>query len=189
MATLTALAAASPRLSLAEKLWNINWGLVALLCLIACFGFAMLYSAANGDLQPWAAKQMVRFAISLALMLAVAVVDIRVWLRGAYLIYAIAFLLLVAVEIRGAIGMGAQRWIDLGVIQLQPSEMMKVTLMLALARYFHGLTVEEIGRPLRLIIPSLLILVPAALVMKQPDLGTAMMLIMCGGAMFFLAGV
>src|SRR5438477_455798 len=170
MASLS-LDSSAPRLSLAEKLWNINWGLVALLCLIASFGFAMLYSAANGDLQPWAAKQMIRFGISLALMLAVAVVDIRVWLRGAYLIYAVAFLLLVAVEVRGAIGMGAQRWIDLGVIQLQPSELMKVALMLALARYFHGLTIEEIGKPLRLIVPALFILMPAVLVLKQPDLG------------------
>lgn len=189
MASLSVLDTSPPRLSLAQKLWNVNWGLVALLCIIACFGFAMLYSAANGDLQPWAAKQMVRFAVALTLMLCVAVVDIRVWLRSAYLIYGIALVLLVAVEIRGAIGMGAQRWIDLGVIQLQPSEMMKVTLVLALARYFHGLTVEEIGRPLRLIVPSLLILTPAVLVLKQPDLGTAIKLLLCGGAMFFLAGV
>ena len=189
MASLSYLDTSAPRLTLAQKIWSINWGLVTLLSVIACFGFAMLYSAANGSLEPWAAKQMIRFAISLALMLCVAVVDIRIWLRCAYIIYGVAFILLVAVEIRGAIGMGAQRWIDLGVIQLQPSEMMKVTLVLALARYFHGLTIEEIGRPHRLIIPALLILVPAALVMKQPDLGTAMMLIMCGGAMFFLAGV
>src|SRR5882724_8833188 len=177
MAALTALDATAPRLSLAEKLWSVNWGLVLLLCCIASFGFAMLYSAANGDLQPWAGKQMIRFAIALVLMLAVAVVDIRVWLRSAYLIYGIAFVLLVAVEIRGAIGMGAQRWIDLGVIQLQPSELMKVTLVLVLARYFHGMTVEEIGRPHRLIIPAFLILTPAVLVLKQPDLGTAMKLL------------
>ena len=98
-------------------------------------------------------------------------------------------MLLVAVEMRGAVGMGAQRWIDLGIIQLQPSELMKIALVLALARYFNGLTVEEIGRPLRLIVPALFILLPAALVMKQPDLGTAMMLVLAGGAMFFLAGV
>src|SRR5438874_10487753 len=94
----------APRLSLADKLWSVNWGLVLLLCLIASFGFAMLYSAANGDLQPWAAKQMIRFGISVALMLAVALVDIRLWLRGAYLIYGAAFILLVAVWIRCAIG-------------------------------------------------------------------------------------
>src|ERR1700756_212202 len=189
MVTTTGLDARTPRLSLAEKLWSLNWGLLLLLTTIASFGFAMLYSAANGDLQPWASRQMVRFGVSVTLMIAIALVDIRFWLRSAYIIFGIAFVLLVAVEVRGAIGMGAQRWIDLGIIQLQPSEMMKVTLILALSRYFHGLTIEEIGRPHRLIIPALLILVPAALVMKQPDLGTAMMLIMCGGAMFFLAGV
>src|SRR6202166_1485805 len=133
MASLSYLDTSSPRLTLTQKIWSVNWGLVMLLGIIAPFVFAMLYSAANGSLQPWAAKQMVRFAISVALMLCVAVVDIRSWLRLAYIIYGVAFVLLVAVEIRGAIGMGAQRWIDLGVIQLQPSEMMKVTLMLAVA--------------------------------------------------------
>jgi rod shape determining protein RodA len=98
-------------------------------------------------------------------------------------------LLVLAVDLRGVVGMGAQRWIDLGVLQLQPSEFMKIALVLALARYFSILSVEEIGRPIRLIIPALLILMPAALVMKQPDLGTAMMLVLSGGAMFFLAGV
>ncbi len=98
-------------------------------------------------------------------------------------------LLLVAVEVRGVIGMGAQRWIDLGVIQFQPSEFMKVALVLALARYFSNVSVEEIGRPVRLIIPSLFVLLPAALVLKQPDLGTAIMLVLSGGAIFFLAGV
>src|SRR5260370_10224859 len=189
MVSVTRLDTSAPRLSIAEKLWSLNWGLVLLLTAIASFGFAMLYSAANGDLQPWAAKEMRRYGVALALMITVAVVDIRVWLRGAYIVFGIAFVLLVAVEVRGAIGMGAQRWIDLGLIQLQPSELMKVALMLALARYFHGLTIEEIGRPLRLIVPALFILMPAVLVLKQPDLGTALMLLMCGGAGFFLAGV
>jgi rod shape determining protein RodA len=189
MASVTRLDTSAPRLSVAEKLWSLNWGLLLLLTLIASFGFAMLYSAANGDLQPWAAKQMMRYGVAVALMISVAIVDIRFWLRGAYIVFGIAFVLLVAVEVRGAIGMGAQRWIDLGLIQLQPSELMKVALMLALARYFHGLTIEEIGRPLRLIVPALFILMPAVLVLKQPDLGTALMLLMCGGAVFFLAGV
>jgi rod shape determining protein RodA len=189
MVSVTRLDTSAPRLSFAEKLWSLNWGLVLLLTLIASFGFSMLYSAANGDLQPWAAKQMMRYGVAVALMLGVALVDIRFWLRSAYIVFGVAFVLLVAVEVRGAIGMGAQRWIDLGLIQLQPSELMKVALMLALARYFHGLTIEEIGRPLRLIVPALFILMPAVLVLKQPDLGTALMLLMCGGAMFFLAGV
>jgi rod shape determining protein RodA len=179
----------SPRSSFALKLLSINWGLLLLLTCIACMGFAMLYSAANGHWEPWAAKQVMRFAVAVVIMIIVATVDLRFWLRSAYLIYIAAMLLLIAVEVRGAIGMGAQRWIDLGVIQLQPSELMKISLVLALARYFSMLTVEEIGRPVRLILPALLILLPAGLVMKQPDLGTAMMLVLSGGAIFFLAGV
>jgi rod shape determining protein RodA len=189
MATITGFDRRTPRLSFAEKLWSLNWGLLLLLVTIAGLGFAMLYSAANGDVQPWAARQMMRFGVSVALMIGVALVDVRFWLRGAYIIFAVAFVLLIAVEVRGAIGMGAQRWIDLGLIQLQPSELMKVALTLALARYFHGLTIEEVGRPLRLVVPALFILAPAVLVLKQPDLGTALMLLICGGAMFFLAGV
>jgi rod shape determining protein RodA len=179
----------TPRSSLALKVLGINWGLLLLLTCIACMGFAMLYSAANGHWQPWAAKQVARFAVAVVIMILVAAVDLRFWLRSAYLIYIAAVVLLVAVEVRGAVGMGAQRWIDLGIIQLQPSELMKISLVLALARYFSMLTVEEIGRPVRLVIPAFLILLPAALVMKQPDLGTAMMLVLSGGAIFFLAGV
>jgi rod shape determining protein RodA len=185
----TTLDFARPEISLADKIWSINWGLVLLLCAIASFGFAMLFSAANGNLQPWAGKQMIRFGISLVLMIAVALVHIRVWLRIAYIIYGVALLLLIAVEVRGMIGMGAQRWIDLGIIQLQPSELMKIAAVLALARYFHGLTIEEIGRPLRLVVPAILVFLPALLVLKQPDLGTAMKLILCGGVLFLLAGV
>jgi rod shape determining protein RodA len=178
-----------PEQSLAVKLVNVNWLLVALVTAIACVGFAMLYSAANGSWQPWAERQLLRYAVAALLMLAVAVVDIRLWLRAAYTFYALTFLLLIAVQVRGAIGMGAQRWIDLGLIQLQPSEFMKIALIMALARYFNSLTPEEVGQPTKLIVPALLVLVPALLVLKQPDLGTAMMLALGGAAMFFLAGV
>src|SRR3546814_2304230 len=96
---------------------------------------------------------MIRFGVGFAIMLTIAMVDIRVWMRGAYLIYAGVLVLLVAVEVMGEIGMGAQRWIDLGVVQLQPSELMKIALVLVLARYFHGLTWGEVGNPLNLIPP------------------------------------
>jgi rod shape determining protein RodA len=177
------------RAGFAEKLWGLNWGLVLAICVVACVGFAMLYSAANGSWQPWAAKQAMRFGVAAIVMVAAALVDIRVWLRIAYGFYAVILVLLIGVEIRGAIGMGAQRWIDLGVIQLQPSELMKIALILTLARYFHARKPEDLSRPIVLIVPALLILVPAALVLKQPDLGTALMLVLGGAAMFFLAGV
>lgn len=172
-----------------EKLRGISWGLVLLLTAIAGVGFAMLYSAAYGNVDPWMSRQMTRFAVGLLLMLAVAILDLRFWMRYAYLFYLFAFGLLVFVEIEGEIGMGAQRWIDLRFMQIQPSEIMKIALVLALARYFHRLDLAAIGRPLPLFVPMALVLAPAALVLLQPDLGTAGMLILIGAAMFFLAGV
>ncbi|GAA0583508.1 rod shape-determining protein RodA [Caenispirillum bisanense] len=172
-----------------EKLWQVSWSLVFLITLIASVGFLMLYSAANGSWDPWANRQIMRFAIGLAFMLGIALIDVRQLMKWSYTAYGIAFVLLVAVEVRGEIGMGAQRWIDLGIFQLQPSELMKVSLVLALARYFHGASLEDVGRPLFLVPPMLLVFAPAALVLKQPDLGTALMLIAGSGVTFFMAGV
>lgn len=174
---------------LGRKLRDITWGLVLLITVIACIGFMQLYSAAGGDIDPWADRQMLRFVIGLVLMIAIAVTDIRIWLKLAYLFYAVALVLLVAVELVGRIGMGAQRWLDLGVIHVQPSEIMKISIILALARYFHGLSYEEVGQIRWLLLPLLLVVAPVALVMKQPDLGTAMLLLMSSGAVFFFAGV
>ena len=178
-----------PAFSLGQKLLHIHWFFVLLVCAVAGIGVAMLYSAANGSFQPWASRHVVRFAFGLVVMLSVALVDVRIWLRLAYSFYAVSLMLLVLVEVMGFIGMGAQRWIDLGAFQLQPSELMKITLVLALARYFHGLTWDEVGNPLNLIPPLLMIAMPVVLVLRQPDLGTALMIIMGAGATFFLAGV
>jgi len=173
----------------AEKLRSINWSLIFLLSVIAGIGIMVLYSAANGSFEPWAEKSTIRFGISLTLLLCVSVVDIRFWLKASYPIYVLGLILLVAVDLHGRTGLGAQRWIELGPLSLQPSELMKIGLVMVLARYFNSRTVEEVGRPLHLIYPLILLLVPAALVMKQPDLGTAMMLVMSTGGIFFLAGV
>src|ERR1700686_2677115 len=176
---------ARPELTLADKIRAIQWGLVLLIASIAGIGFAMLYSAANGNLQPWASRQMIRFAIALVPMIAAGLVDVRYWFRSAYWIYGVSLMLIVAVDLHGTAGMGAQRWIDFGVIQLQPSEIMKIALVLALARYFHSLSAENSGRLSRLVAPALMVVVPAALVLKQPDLGTAMMLVGAGATLLF----
>ena len=126
-------------MSLGHRLWQINWFFVLLVGITASIGFGVLYSAANGNFDPWASRQMIRFAAGLFLMLMVAVIDIHVWLRYAYAIYAVSLALLVVVEFSGSIGMGAQRWIDLGVFTIQPSEMMKISIILLLARYFYCL--------------------------------------------------
>lgn len=184
----------SPRLrrgdmTLGEKLWHMSWSLVLLLSAIAGVGFLMLYSAANGSMEPWASRQMARFGVGLVCMLALALVDVRQFMRYAYAVYGVALAFLVLVEVKGTIGMGAQRWVDLGFFQLQPSEIMKIALVLALARYFHGASLEDVGRPGFLAPPIALVLVPVALVLKQPDLGTALMLLMGSAVLFFVAGV
>ena len=176
-------------LSLRDKLTQVNWGIVLLITIIACFGFAVLYSAAGGSFEPWAERQMIRFAVGLVILLAVACFDIRVWMGLAYPAYAVSLLLLLGVEVAGTVGMGAQRWIDLGPVQLQPSELMKIALILALARYLHGLEPGEISRPLKLFIPLVLIMAPVGLVLTEPNLGTAALLAMCGALLLFLAGL
>jgi rod shape determining protein RodA len=176
-------------LTFADKVRGIRWDLIALVTAIACLGFATLYSAANGNLQPWSEKQMVRFAFAFLPMIAAALIDIRHWFRLAYWIYAGALALVIAVDLHGFVGLGAQRWISLGIIQLQPSEIMMPALVLALAHYYHSLSSEDVGRVSKVFVPVALVLVPVALVLKQPDLGTAVMLTITGGVVLFLAGV
>jgi rod shape determining protein RodA len=184
-----AYAAGRGTLSTREKLLDINWGLVLLITVVASIGFAMLYSVAGGSFSPWAAKQMMRFALGLVFLVAAAVVDIRVWMSLAYPAYALALLLLVGVEVAGRVGLGAQRWIELGPIELQPSELMKISLVLALARYLHGLSVEDVSKPLKLAVPLGMILVPVVLVLLQPNLGTATILMGDGCMLLFLSGL
>ena len=168
---------------------QINPWILGLLLLIGSIGFLMLYSAANGSMNPWAWKQVLRFGIGLALMLAISVTDSRSWMAYAYPLYFGSLLLLVGVEVMGFVGKGANRWIDLYFIQLQPSELMKIALVLALARYFHKRTIDEIGKLSTLLFPLALIVMPTLLAMRQPDLGTAIILILCGGTILFAAGV
>lgn len=177
------------RMTWRDKVAQISWPMLFLIGCIASIGFAMLYSAAHGSADPWMDRQAVRFAVGLAMMFMVAMIDLRTMMRLVYPLYFVSVMLLVWVDFGGEIGMGAQRWIDLGVVQLQPSEVMKVTMVLTLARYFHGLSYEDIGRPISLIVPTILVMIPAALVLKQPDLGTAGMLLMVAAAMFVVVGV
>jgi rod shape determining protein RodA len=175
--------------TLLEKLGDMSWLLLFLITATCCVGFVMLYSVAGGNLEPWAGRQIVRFGIGMTLFFAVSMVDVRVWLSISYPFYAFAFILLVVVELAGRIGMGAQRWIDLGVFQLQPAELMKIAMVLALARYCHGLTPADISRPLVLIVPVIMIAVPTYFVIRQPDLGTAMLIFVGGAGTLFVAGV
>ncbi len=189
MSFLEVMGSGGRELRLTEKFFEINWGLILLICVIAGIGFAMLYSVAGGELDPWASNQMIRFAIGMVVLFVVALIDIRVWMSLAYPAYALALLLLIGVEFVGSTGMGAQRWIDLGPFRLQPSEVMKIAMVLTLARYFHGLTLDQVSRVIYLIPALLIIFIPAGLVLQQPDLGTAVLLVAGGIALLVLAGL
>lgn len=176
-------------LRFAEKLGNLSWPLIGVLGSLGLIGYLVLYSAGGGSHEPWAWRHGIRLAFGLAVMIAVALIDIRFWFRWAFTLYAAAFLMLLGVEIVGELNKGAQRWIDLGLFQLQPSELMKVGLVLCLARYFHSAYLDEVKR-LSFLGPALVLIgLPALLVLKQPDLGTSIMLLAAGGALLFLAGV
>ena len=172
-----------------RKLLFLNWPLALLLTTVACFGFLMLYSVAGGSFQPWAEPQMKRFALGMAVMVIIGMVPIWFWRNVAGVAYLLSLALLLFVEFFGTVGMGAQRWIDLGFMRLQPSELAKITLVMLLAAYYDWLPVKKVSHPLWVALPVVLILLPTFLVLTQPDLGTSILLVAAGGAMMFFAGV
>lgn len=180
---------AAPQLNLRKKLLLLNWPFLLLITMIALVGAAALYSVAGGSLDPWASRHIVRFCFGLALLFAVAFSDIHWWLRGAYPLYLAALLLMLLVPLIGVESGGAKRWLGYGELSFQPSEMMKIALVLALARYYQWLSPKKIWRPMALIPPLLMIGAPTVLALAQPDLGTAALFAIIGFGILFLAGV
>ncbi|MGC8201774.1 rod shape-determining protein RodA [Aliiroseovarius sp. PTFE2010] len=172
-----------------RKILHFNWALLVLITAVAAVGFIMLYSVAGGSMDRWAEPQMKRFGIGVAMMFIIAMIPIWFWRNMAALGYLVSVVLLLAVEFFGTVGMGAQRWIDIGFMQLQPSELMKITLVMMLAAYYDWLDVNKVSRPLWVILPIIVIAIPTLLVLRQPDLGTAILLVTGGGIVMFLAGV
>lgn len=172
-----------------RKVLYVNWPLALLLTAVASVGFLMLYSVAGGRIEVWAEPQMKRFVAGMVAMLMIGFVPIWFWRNVSALVYVVALLLLVAVEFVGDIGMGAQRWLELGPLRIQPSELMKVALVMFLAAYYDWLDLKRTSRPLWVLIPVILILMPTFLVLTQPDLGTAILLLAGGGIVMFAAGV
>jgi rod shape determining protein RodA len=172
-----------------SKVLRISWPYVLLLCALAGVGYIALYSAGGGSAEPFATRHALRFASGLVVMIAIAMVDIRIIAKLAWPVWMVSVVLLVLVLRMGHVGKGAQRWLDLGGLQLQPSEMMKLALVLALASWFHRASWEQMGNPLFLLPPVIAVLLPVALVLKEPNLGTAAITAMLGAAIFFAAGV
>ena len=172
-----------------RKILFINWGLVALIIGAAASGFVMLISVAGGSLDPWASAQMQRFSIGLVAMFVIAMTPIWIWRNVSVPIYVIALLLLLLVEFLGSTGMGAQRWINLGFINLQPSEVAKIALVMLMAAYYDWLPSDKVSRPFWVLVPLIFISLPVLLVIQQPDLGTSILLLLSGVTVMFLAGV
>lgn len=171
------------------KLFEINWAFVLLILLVGLIGVGMLYSVEGGAWNPYASRHALRLGVGLMIMVVIALFPPRFWMGLAYPAYLGALVLLIGVELFGATAMGAQRWIDIGPIRMQPSEIMKIALVLALARYYHDLPEEKVSSLGGLIIPALMIALPMGLIIKQPDLGTSLLLAATGVVIVFLAGL
>jgi rod shape determining protein RodA len=171
------------------KILYLNWPLVVLLIAVGCYGFLMLYSIAGGNARPWAEPQMKRFAFGLGVMFVVAFVPLWFWRSISGLAYAVSVLLLLGVEFFGTVGMGAKRWLEIGPLRLQPSELAKITTIMALAAFYDWLDIKKVSHPLWVGIAAVIALLPALLVVRQPDLGTALLVTLGGGVVIFAAGV
>ena len=187
--TASALTRPGQRERLSSKLLDIDWRLAILLCMIAGVGVMMLYSVAGSSWEPWADRQLLVFGICFVIMLILAREDLRVWIFAAYPVYVVGLLLLMAVTVVGHNALGATRWLKLGPLQIQPSEIMKLGLVLALARFYHGVSAKDARLSWKLVIPVVLIGAPVLLVAHQPDLGTAMLIALTGAAVMFMAGL
>ena len=187
--TVSALTRPGERDRLIVKLSEIDWAFVLVLCLISGAGALMLFSMAGSSWTPWAAAHLGRFALLLLVMIVLAVIDLRVWFAIAYPLYGLGLLLLVAVEAVGDVRLGAQRWLSIGPFSFQPSEVMKLGIVLALARLYHGVPAQRARLSWWLLVPATMIGLPVLLVAHQPDLGTAMLIALTGAAIVVLAGL
>lgn len=172
-----------------RKMLHLHWPLTLVLIATSCIGFLMLYSVAGGSFTPWAEAQMQRFGLGLVIMFIVAMVPIWFWRNMSVLAYFFSLVLLLFVQFYGVTGMGAQRWIDLGFMRLQPSEVSKIALVMVLASYYDSLPVRRTSKPLWVLAPVIITIIPTLMVLRQPDLGTALLLMITGGTVMFAAGV
>lgn len=168
---------------------QLPWRFLGLLILIGGFGAIILYSAAGGSASPWAASHTLRFTVFLTMAIVLSRFSEAFWKEIAFPVFGMVLILLIGVELIGGISGGSQRWLDLGIIRLQPSELMKCAIILALARFYDLLPAGEIRRWNAIWPAAMMIFIPALLVIIQPDLGTGLMITAGGLTVMFLAGL
>ena len=171
-----------------EKLSRFSWSLFVPMCMVLAISIVVLYSAGGGNWRPFALSQLMKIILGFGVFFFAAFTNIKTWIKSAYLIYAVALIMIVLVTFVGHTGMGAQRWLNLGFIHIQPSELIKIALVLALARYFAWFNSVELGQFKNYLVPGLMLLVPFGLIVAQPDLGTALSLGMITVGMFYIVG-
>ncbi len=175
-------------MTFSEKLSRFSWGLFVPMCMVLAISIVVLYSAGGGNWRPFALSQMTKIVAGFAVFFFAAFTNIKTWIKSAYVIYAIALIMIILVTFVGHTGMGAQRWLNLGFIHIQPSEFIKIALVLALARYFAWMNSVELSQMKNYLIPAAMLLVPFGLIVLQPDLGTALSLGMITTGVFYIVG-
>ncbi|MBR2012483.1 MAG: rod shape-determining protein RodA [Alphaproteobacteria bacterium] len=175
-------------MSISEKLARFSWGLFVPMCIVLALSIVILYSAGGGAWKPFALSQFTKIFMGFIVFFVAAFSNIKTWIKSAYLIYAIALIMIIMVTFVGHTGMGAQRWLNLGFFHIQPSELIKIALVLALARYFAWMNSVELGQFKNYLVPGLMLLVPFGLIVAQPDLGTALSLGMITVGVFYIVG-
>ncbi len=172
-----------------NNIFNLNLLFIFIITLVVLIGILALYSAADGSFYPWAIRHSIRYCIFFLLMIFIALLDLKLIYRYAYIFFLITLLLLLSVEIIGTFGKGAARWIKIFGISIQPSEIIKISIILALSKYYHSIKFYNIGLISHLFAPILIIIIPFFLVIIQPDLGTSMSILILGLIIMFVSGV
>ena len=172
-----------------EKIKNLNYLLIFLLIIISFIGAAGLYSAADGSYDPWASRHLIRFYVFLLIAIVISLIDIKLIYKYSYLLFILSLLLLISVEIIGVLGKGATRWIKIFGFSIQPSELVKITIILALAKFYHDIKFENVKKITYLFFPFLILILPFFFVVIQPDLGTSLSILMLGVFILFLVGI
>lgn len=172
---------------LLQKIKKIPLSIPLLVSILCIYGFILLYSASGGNLSPWAEKQIIAFFVFMPISILIALIDIKIIYRLSYFFYFITLLMLIVVKFTGKSSMGATRWLNLGVITIQPSELVKISLVLMLSKYFHESNKYNASE-YWIILPVIATIIPISFIIKQPDLGTGVIILFVVTTIFFAAG-
>ncbi len=176
-------------LNFRDKFLSLDFALIILVLLLGIISFFAMYSTARGNFDYYTKNHIYRFCIFFAVFISISFINIQLWHKSAYFFYVIVLLLLVGVILFGVTASGSTRWISLFVINLQPSELMKIGIILFLAKYYNTIPSRDVNRIKFLFQPFFALAIPFALVIIQPDLGTAILIMVSGLSVVWLAGL